>query len=262
MCSRVNHQLAALEGLGGVHLGVKPGLAVEDVAHGLERTEPRIDALDDVFHQTGVQRLVDELEMPFCHRVGQHVRGAGGSLEPEQFFGGAGAAPPQAVALIVDKRGHVAFVQQRGVAGRVLQVKVHVFGDTHRAVQGHVRQALVPALLPVDLGAQAHRVGHCRHWHCCVCLGVPGLEVRPNHHGFALAKPFGVGQGLAHILRAVCRHVGHSAQLLGCTGEGVGYRLGVQARRTQNAGLHAQFLLGGQKGLNARAVAAGVGADH
>ena len=199
--------------------------------------------------------------MPLGHRVGQHLGGAGGSLKIELAVLLCRAVAPEAVARGLDQRGDVGFVQDARVSVWALQVPEHVFAGTHHAVDGHIRQALVPALLGVDACTQAHGVGGGGHFHHARAVHVQRLPVGPQQHQFTGAELVAVGHGLADVV-ALGPGIHERAQLLRNRYQGGGDGFGVQAWGAQNARLHAQLLLRCQQGLHAGVLAAHSGADH
>ena len=86
--------------------------------------------------------------------------------------------------------------------------------------------------------------------------------VGPDHHQFAAAKLFCVGQCFAHVLGAPGADVGHGAQVFSHRCKCISHGLGVETRRAQNAGLHAQLRLGSPQRLNTGELPAVGSSDH
>ena len=207
-----------------------------------------------------MQRLVNSPEVALGHGVGQHLGGAGGAFKNEQLVVRAGARTPEAEPLRANQRGDAGGVQQARVGVGALQVPVHILGDAQHAIQRHIRQALVPALLAVDAGAQAHGKAHGRNALHHAGAGLRNLPAWPQQHQLAGVEVLAVVDGLGCV-GAVRLGVHKGAQLLRHRHQGGGDSLAIEARGAQDFGLDAQLCLGRQQRLHAGVVAAHGGAD-
>ncbi|CAH0222235.1 hypothetical protein SRABI106_01990 [Rahnella aquatilis] len=189
--------------------------------------------------------------MRFRHRVRQHLRSAGVVLKQEQRVIRAGALPPKLKAVFANKGGHARLVQQVGIGAGGLQIPVHGGRQAGDAVDPDVGKRFMPAGFGVNFGTQTERVSGGGGDVAGVGGGVPGHEVRPDHHQLTLAEIVAVLDGIGHGFAAVCADVAKGAELLTDGGECGRDLLIIQSRHAENTRLYAEFSLRGQQGFHA-----------
>ena len=186
--------------------------------------------------------------------LGDDLRGAGVGFKGKERVVRAGAAAPNAEALLAYQRADLLAVEVIGISRSRGDVKANIHGEPGHAVHGDVGDGFVPADLVVEFGAQAEGNGG----------GVDGVgffrrlvetgEIRPNQHQLACAEVSAVGNRLL-FGGADGARIDKAAYFLGDVHQLGRNRLAVQPRCAEDARHDAQFGIGSEQRLRA-AVAA------
>ena len=192
--------------------------------------------------------------------LGDDLRGAGVGFKGKERVVRAGAAAPNAEALLAYQRADLLAVEVIGISRSRGDVKANIHGEPGHAVHGDVGDGLVPTDLVVEFGAQAEGDGG----------GVDGVgflrrlvktgKVRPNQHQLACAEVGAVGGGLL-FGRADGARIDKAAHFLGDVHQLGCYRLAVQPRCAEDARHDAELGVGGEQRLRTAVMAVFKGAD-
>ena len=164
---------------------------------------------------------------------------------------GTGAVAPEPESGLAHDGGDLRGVEHAGIGRWVGEVEADIVRHRGNARQRHVGQRLVPALLFVDLGAQAQRA---RHRIGAVSRAV---GIGPQHHQLAIAEGAAIGHrlgnigGEGHPVAAARGDIGEPAQSRGGGGDLCRDGRGIEPRRAEDARLDAGHGFGREQRLQA-----------